>query len=59
MISESAAEETRRRITDDETHEPGYYDGSELSFKEDGGTTHVSVIDAEGNALALSSTINL
>ncbi|XP_072022773.1 glutathione hydrolase 1 proenzyme-like [Amphiura filiformis] len=59
MISEDAAESTRQRISDDETHEPEYYDGGEFSFKEDGGTTHVSVIDAEGNALALSSTINL
>ncbi len=63
MISESGAEETRGKITDEQTHDTEYYHdsdgGGEFSFKPDGGTTHLSVIDAEGNALAMSSTINL
>ena len=59
MLSEESADLTRKLIIDDETHEPEYYGGDWFSFREDGGTTHLSVIDAEGNALALSSTINL
>ncbi|XP_072048477.1 glutathione hydrolase 1 proenzyme-like [Amphiura filiformis] len=58
MLSEDAAETTRSRITDDVTHEPEYYSDTEFTFNEDSGTTHVSVLDAEGNALALTSSIN-
>lgn len=40
------------------THDNEYYGGSEY-FSEDHGTAHVSVIDSEGNAVAITSSVNL
>lgn len=39
------------------THDPDYY-GSRIDIGEDSGTQHISVIDQEGNAVALTTTIN-
>lgn len=43
---------------DDKAHQDNRYGGNEY-FKEDAGTAHVSVMDAEGNAVAITSSINL
>lgn len=43
---------------DNQTHENNYYGGSEY-FSEDHGTAHVSAIDSDGNAAAVTSSVNL
>ncbi|PVU95007.1 hypothetical protein BB561_002135 [Smittium simulii] len=48
---------TRKNITDDKTHPYEYYN-PEYSV-EDGGTTHLSVLDKDGMAVSMTSTINL
>ena len=40
------------------THEQTYY-GGEDSFVNDNGTAHMSIIDSYGNAIAVTSTINI
>lgn len=47
---------TRERIANQSFKSPTYYGTS--TFKWDSGTAHISVVDAEGNAAALTSTIN-
>lgn len=53
----SKAEELRKKINDSFTQKPGFYDPFFVN-KEDKGTTHVSVIDKNGNAVAATDTIN-
>ncbi|VDM79788.1 unnamed protein product [Strongylus vulgaris] len=43
----------------EEAHSDDYYGGSFLTPPQDHGTTHISVIDSQGNAVAVTSTINL
>uniref|UniRef100_A0A1I8G9W0 Gamma-glutamyltranspeptidase 1 n=1 Tax=Macrostomum lignano TaxID=282301 RepID=A0A1I8G9W0_9PLAT len=57
MTSSSYASELRSRITDDATHDVNYY-GPMFEWKEDSGTTHVSLVDSDGNAIAITSSIN-
>ncbi|KAJ6625664.1 gamma-glutamyltranspeptidase [Mycena sp. CBHHK59/15] len=45
-------------ITDDRTHPPQYYN-PEYDIKTDHGTSHTSVIDKNGMAVSLTSTVNL
>jgi gamma-glutamyltranspeptidase/glutathione hydrolase len=45
------------RIELERTHEPSWY-GSPISIMDDAGTSHLSVIDAEGMAVACTETIN-
>ncbi|KAJ7497284.1 gamma-glutamyltranspeptidase [Mycena latifolia] len=45
-------------ITDDQTHPPEYY-GGEYDIKTDHGTSHTSVLDKNGMAVSLTSTVNL
>ena len=44
-------------LIDDHTHEPEYY-GTHDALPEDHGTSHVSVIDQWGGAVAMTETIN-
>jgi len=49
--------EVRRAIWPGRTFGPDYY-GEVIAPPRDGGTQHISVIDARGNAVALTTTIN-
>ncbi|KAH9485370.1 Glutathione hydrolase proenzyme 1 [Psilocybe cubensis] len=46
-----------RNITDDCTHPPEYYN-PEFDIKVDHGTSHTSVVDKNGMAVSLTSTVN-
>uniref|UniRef100_A0A915E890 Gamma-glutamyltranspeptidase 1 n=1 Tax=Ditylenchus dipsaci TaxID=166011 RepID=A0A915E890_9BILA len=52
------ADEIRSKMTA-LTHPDGYYGGNFQAAPEDHGTTHISVIDKFGNAVSVTSTINL
>jgi gamma-glutamyltranspeptidase/glutathione hydrolase/leukotriene-C4 hydrolase len=47
-----------KNITDDRTHPPEYYNPI-FDVKADHGTSHTSVVDKNGMAVALTSTVNL
>ena len=57
LISKNYAEELAERIDLGKTHPPVAYGRAQPV--EDAGTTHFSVIDAAGNAVACTETINL
>lgn len=48
----------RAQLIDDAVHEPGYY-GTPNLLPRDAGTSHVSVVDPFGGAVAMTETINL
>ncbi|GAA6061308.1 hypothetical protein JCM10212_005422 [Sporobolomyces blumeae] len=52
------ADRVRANITDDRTHPLDYYH-PRFDVKETHGTTHLSVIDKYGGAVALTTTVNL
>ncbi|KAF8973301.1 gamma-glutamyltranspeptidase [Flammula alnicola] len=52
------AQEILKSITDDRTHPPEYYNPI-FDIKIDHGTSHTSVVDKDGMAVALTSTVNL
>lgn len=58
MLSATFAAETRSKILDNQTkHDPEYY-GAEFENEPGPGTTHVSVVGPDGDAVAITSTIN-
>ncbi|XP_078429053.1 glutathione hydrolase 3-like [Wolffia australiana] len=57
MVSSTFAAEIRRRINDDETFGPEYYLPKWRQI-EDEGTSHLCVVDAERNAVSMTSTVN-
>ncbi len=56
-LGDEAINRARRSFRPDATHPRGHY-GGRYGVPEDGGTTHFSVLDGQGNAIALTSTIN-
>ncbi|CAO3624307.1 unnamed protein product [Cunninghamella blakesleeana] len=52
------ADEVRKNITDDTTHPPLYYN-PKYDHMESPGTMHLSVVDKDDRAVALTSTVNL
>ncbi|KAF5892020.1 gamma-glutamyltranspeptidase 1-like [Clarias magur] len=57
ITSKSFADSIRQKITDSTTHNESYYE-PEYFLPENHGTSHISVVDADGNAVAATSTIN-
>ena len=57
MMSQATADYLRSKIWDNQTHHVDYY--ADFYVNVDHGTSHLSVLDQEGNAVALTSTINL
>lgn len=58
LSSEEFIKNVVDKIDDNKTHNDDRYGGNEF-FKEDHGTAHVSVIDGDGNAVAITSSVNL
>ncbi|KAI8979323.1 gamma-glutamyltranspeptidase [Mycotypha africana] len=58
MLTKDYASKVRQRITDDTTHDPLYY-GPKYDHIESHGTMHLSVVDENDGAVALTSTVNL
>ncbi len=59
MTSEGAAQEVFSSIDDDRTYNDPEHYGAEFLNNEIGGTSHTSVLAPNGDAVAITSTINL
>jgi gamma-glutamyltranspeptidase/glutathione hydrolase len=57
MLDSARIDEIRRSIYPSRTFERSYY-GLDVGIPEDGGTHHIAVIDSDGMAVALTTTIN-
>lgn len=57
LLSDKFIKDVASRVGN-ETHGSEYYGGIEY-FSDDHGTAHVSVVDSEGNAAAVTSSVNL
>ncbi|KAI9365000.1 gamma-glutamyltranspeptidase [Zopfochytrium polystomum] len=55
----AAAKEKRAKISDTTTFPPSYYDPANLDVLSDAGTSHIAVIDSDGMAVTLTTTVNL
>ena len=58
MTSKHFADHIRSMISDDRTHGPMYY-GPILYNPDDAGTIHMSLLAPNGDAVAITSTVNL
>ncbi|KAG1752922.1 gamma-glutamyltranspeptidase [Suillus lakei] len=58
ISTKSFADAIAVNLTDDRTHPPEYYN-PEFDVKIDHGTSHTSVVDKDGMAVALTTTVNL
>lgn len=57
MLSIEFAESLKKKINDNTTFDPKYYGGRWNQIK-DHGTSHLSIIDSERNAVSMTTTIN-
>ncbi|KAL9557986.1 hypothetical protein MBANPS3_001133 [Mucor bainieri] len=58
IISKEWADQVRKNMTDDKTHDYSYYE-PKYENNDPHGTMHLSVIDKDNNAVSLTSTVNL
>ena len=59
MLNESTADKMRSRITDNFTHDSPYYMEEKGLSPQSHGTTHLVVLAENGDAVSVTSTINL
>jgi gamma-glutamyltranspeptidase / glutathione hydrolase len=59
MINSTTAAKIKSRISDDKTHNVTFYDPEHIDIPETHGTSQMSVIDGDGMAISLTSTVNL
>ncbi|KAH1015855.1 glutathione hydrolase 1 proenzyme [Dendroctonus ponderosae] len=59
MVSKSYAEQIRSLIKDDSTSQNRSYYGAYSDIVEDHGTAHISILAPNGDAISVTSTINL
>lgn len=59
LMSEEYANSVRSQIMDDRTYEEAGHYGAVFYNPEDHGTAHISIISPEGDAVAVTSTVNL
>ncbi|WOK92146.1 gamma-glutamyltranspeptidase 1 [Canna indica] len=57
MLSPKFAEELKKTIFDNKTFPPNYYGGGKYIIH-DHGTSHLSIVDSERNAVSMTSTVN-
>lgn len=57
LMTLEAADEILAGITDNKTHNTSYY-GSSFTVPSDEGTSHLSLIGPNGDAISVTSTIN-
>lgn len=57
MADEGFGERYRQKIDDEETKDYTFYE-PEYSLPSDGGTSHVSVLAPNGDAVSMTTTIN-
>ncbi|CAH2075998.1 unnamed protein product [Thlaspi arvense] len=57
MLSPKFAQDLKSKINDEKTFDPKYY-GAKWNEINDHGTSHLSIIDSERNAVSMTSTIN-
>lgn len=58
MLDPDYARDIRSKIEDDQTYQDYEHYGANFSLPDDHGTAHISVIAPNGDAIALTSTIN-
>lgn len=58
FVNKAFAEQTRQKIDDERTYDYQHYE-PRYDGIEHAGTTHISVIDRDGSAVGLTSTVNL
>lgn len=59
LTSSSWLEETQTKISDTKTFNDAAYYGAEFYNVEDAGTAHISILSPAGDAVAVTSTVNL
>ncbi|KAJ8504491.1 hypothetical protein OPV22_005377 [Ensete ventricosum] len=57
MLSPKFAEDLKKTINDNKTFPPNYYEGR-WNLINDHGTSHLSIVDSERNAVSMTSTVN-
>ncbi|RJE27294.1 gamma-glutamyltranspeptidase [Aspergillus sclerotialis] len=59
LVSHATADETRRKILDNQTQNTSAYDPDGLESLETPGTSHIATADHSGMAVSLTTTVNL
>lgn len=58
-ITYAVAEESRAKISPNQTFAPAYYDPQKLTATREAGTSHMAIVDKNGDSVSLTTTVNL